>query len=162
MTDAAAAGGATLGALAGPVGAAGLALLAGAAFDAFIEEVSEGLRNGVSKPIPVELEIANPTLAALQPGIGTEQALPVKQKGADYTLFCDWHLIPADGATPPPVVPPVTSDVIQALSRMGVDFSAPEATLRDWLANPAFTPYPAISQVLLFLGRQLKSPVFST
>jgi hypothetical protein len=43
---------------------------------------------------------------------------------------------------------------------MGVDFSVPEADLRDWLANPLFTPYPAISQALLLLGWRLKAPVF--
>jgi hypothetical protein len=56
--------------------------------------------------------------------------------------------------------PPLAPAVIQALARMGVDFSVPEADLRDWLANPLFTPYPAISQALLLLGRRLRAPVF--
>jgi hypothetical protein len=56
--------------------------------------------------------------------------------------------------------PPLAPAVIQALGRMGVDFSVPEVDLRDWLANPLFTPYPAISQALLLLGRRLKAPVF--
>ncbi len=56
--------------------------------------------------------------------------------------------------------PPLAPAVIQALGRMGVDFSVPEADLRDWLANPLFTPYPGISQALLLLGRRLRAPVF--
>lgn len=56
--------------------------------------------------------------------------------------------------------PPLAPAVIQALGRMGVDFSVPEVDLRDWLANPLFTPYPAISQALLLLARRLKVPVF--
>jgi hypothetical protein len=55
-------------------------------------------------------------------------------------------------------VPPIA--VIQALGSMGVDFSVPEADLRDWLADPLSTPYPAISQALLLLGGRLKAPVF--
>jgi hypothetical protein len=56
--------------------------------------------------------------------------------------------------------PPLAPTVIQALGQMGVDFSVPQADLREWLANPDFTPYPAISQALLLLGRKLKAPVF--
>ncbi|MFC4456568.1 hypothetical protein [Deinococcus sonorensis] len=55
---------------------------------------------------------------------------------------------------------PLAFAVIQALGRMGLDYSVSEADLRDWLANPLFTPYPAISQALLLLGRRLKAPVF--
>ena len=51
-------------------------------------------------------------------------------------------------------------DVIQALSRIGVDFSVEEAALRAWLADPAHTPYPAISEALLRMGRTLVAPVF--
>lgn len=54
---------------------------------------------------------------------------------------------------------PLAPHVIQALSRIGVDFSTPEADLRDWLANPHSTPYPAISQALLRSGWRLKAPV---
>jgi hypothetical protein len=56
--------------------------------------------------------------------------------------------------------PPLAPAMIQALNRIGVDFSVPEVELREWLANPVFTPYPAISQALLLLGRRLKAPVF--
>jgi hypothetical protein len=56
--------------------------------------------------------------------------------------------------------PHLAPAVIQALGRMGVDFSVPEVDLRDWLANPLFTPYPTISQALLLLGGRLRAPVF--
>jgi hypothetical protein len=56
--------------------------------------------------------------------------------------------------------PLMAPTVIEALAAMGVDFSVPESDLRDWLANPEFTPYPAISQALLRSGWRLKSPVY--
>ena len=56
--------------------------------------------------------------------------------------------------------PHLAPALIAALGRMGVDFSVPEVDLRDWLANPHFTPYPAISHALLLLGRRLKAQVF--
>lgn len=46
------------------------------------------------------------------------------------------------------------------LMDMGVDYSVPEADLRSWLANPQFTPYPALAQSLLLLDRRLFSPVY--
>nr|MDT0661433.1 hypothetical protein [Micromonospora sp. DSM 115978] len=49
--------------------------------------------------------------------------------------------------------------VIRALDGIGVDFSVPEADLRDWLANPDYTPYPALAQTLLRSGWRLKAPV---
>lgn len=50
--------------------------------------------------------------------------------------------------------------VIQVLGRAGVDFSVAETALRTWLANPAYTPYPAISQMVLLRGWRLKAPVY--
>jgi hypothetical protein len=45
---------------------------------------------------------------------------------------------------------------------VGIDFSVPEADLREWLLNPRFTPYPAMVSVLLKLleGKRLRQPVF--
>ncbi|ADP81368.1 hypothetical protein [Pseudofrankia inefficax] len=60
---------------------------------------------------------------------------------------------PAHGETPP-------ADVVVALATMGVDFSVTEAELRGWLANPLFTPYPAVAQALLLQGWSLKAPVY--
>ncbi|MGW7530371.1 hypothetical protein [Streptomyces sp. NPDC054783] len=64
---------------------------------------------------------------------------------------------------PPPVPAPVDmppADIIKALGKIGVDFSVAEADLLDWLANPLFTPYPAISQALILQGWSFKAPVF--
>ena len=81
----------------------------------------------------------------------------------------DAHTARADGATLYDVVlradterlgPQLAPAVIQALAAMGIDFSVPEIDLKDWLANPEFTPYPAIAQALLGLRRKLKAPVF--
>jgi DNA-binding SARP family transcriptional activator len=62
--------------------------------------------------------------------------------------------------------PPVEQDqelavtgVVQALGRAGVDFSVPERDLRSWLANPLYTPYPAISEVILRQGWRFTAPV---
>ena len=48
------------------------------------------------------------------------------------------------------------------MAKVGVDFSVPEADLREWLNNSEFTPYPAMSEALLKLlqGRSLRQPVF--
>lgn len=56
--------------------------------------------------------------------------------------------------------PMLAPAVIQGLGVIGVDFSVPEDELRQWLANPLFTPYPAFAQALLLMGRKLKAPVF--
>lgn len=63
-------------------------------------------------------------------------------------------------ANPDQNAQPLARDIIQALRRAGVDFSVPESQLRDWLANPDFTPYPAISQMVLLRGRRLTAPVY--
>lgn len=55
--------------------------------------------------------------------------------------------------------PKEITGLLQALGKMGVDFSVPENELRDWLADPD-TPYPAISKALLHLGRRLRRPVY--
>ncbi|MDG4787772.1 hypothetical protein O7626_17815 [Micromonospora sp. WMMD1102] len=55
--------------------------------------------------------------------------------------------------------PPFAPAVVRALGNRGVDFSVAEADLRDWLANPHYTPYPAISQALLLSGWRLRAPV---
>lgn len=49
--------------------------------------------------------------------------------------------------------------VLEMLGAIGIDFSVPENDIKNWLANP-FTPYPAMAQAILSLGRKLKAPVF--
>jgi hypothetical protein len=55
-----------------------------------------------------------------------------------------------------------STTTFDALLRARIDFSVPEQDLRDWLANPEFTPYPALAAALLHLlgGRRLRQPVF--
>jgi hypothetical protein len=61
---------------------------------------------------------------------------------------------------PAPHAVPEESDTLRMLERIGVDFSVEESELREWLANPEFTPYPAMAQALLLMQRGLKAPVF--
>lgn len=56
--------------------------------------------------------------------------------------------------------PRLAPGVIQGLGTIGIDFSVSDADLREWLANPDFTPYPAIAAKLLSMGRRLKAPVY--
>ncbi len=58
--------------------------------------------------------------------------------------------------------PDLASAMLLALGKVGIDFSVPEADLRQWLNNPQFTPYPALTEALLKLleGKQLQQPVF--
>lgn len=62
----------------------------------------------------------------------------------------------------PTPVPPTKPETLLILKMVGFDTSVPEADLRDWLGNPQFTPYPAISQALVRLlqGKRLRRPVF--
>jgi hypothetical protein len=61
----------------------------------------------------------------------------------------------------PPQALPTKIDGFGALRLIGVGFSVPEADLRQWLGNPQFTPYPAITGALVKLldGRRLRRPV---
>lgn len=56
--------------------------------------------------------------------------------------------------------PSLAPAIMQTLGHVGVDFSVAESALRDWLANPVYTPYPAISQQLLLQGWRLTQPVY--
>lgn len=56
--------------------------------------------------------------------------------------------------------PRLAAGVIDGLAAIGVDFSVERSELLQFLANPLFTPYPALAQALLLLGRRLLKPVF--
>ncbi|WRZ87939.1 hypothetical protein OHB54_01960 [Streptomyces sp. NBC_01007] len=131
--------------------------LAEAAWDGLVDLIHEGLADDIFTPVPVILTVPDRASIAGQAGVGSQQSLRIKEHGADYELFYDWNVVegPAMGAGPSEA-----SQTIQALSAVGVDFSVPESSLRGWLSNPEFTPYPAISQALLQWGRQLKEPVY--
>jgi hypothetical protein len=49
----------------------------------------------------------------------------------------------------------------RTLRTVGIDFSAPEADMRNWLNDSEFTPYPALAFTLLKLleGKRLRQPV---
>ena len=78
----------------------------------------------------------------------------------DFTEQDGYRPPPLITRSPSPDVPP--GDTLAALRGLGVDFSVPERDLREWLANSEFTPYPAITTVLLNLLRPkgLRQPVF--
>lgn len=61
-----------------------------------------------------------------------------------------------------PQAVPTKIDAMHALRLAGIDFSVPEADLRDWLGKPQFTPYPAAAGALIKLlgGKRLRRPVF--
>ncbi|MFD6274613.1 hypothetical protein ACFWFI_03345 [Streptomyces sp. NPDC060209] len=111
--------------------------------------------------IPVDSEVAvvevsDPTrqfVVVFQDSLDDDDSLSALGYIVDRTIKLS--LLAPTGQRPTP-----GTDVVQALAAMGVDFSVPEADLRGWLANPDFTPYPAIAQALLGWGRRLKAPVF--
>ncbi|MFV8050930.1 hypothetical protein [Mycobacterium sp. 48b] len=96
----------------------------------------------------------------------------VRPDGAIGTQW--WDAAPDQGwnhqpfaVTPPgvAVVPPAApapDAVVDRLDALGVDFSVPATDLADWLQNPEFTPYPAISEALqkLLSGKHLRKPVY--
>ncbi|MFJ6216140.1 BTAD domain-containing putative transcriptional regulator [Streptomyces sp. NPDC092296] len=64
------------------------------------------------------------------------------------------------GLDPDRNAPPLAPAVLRALGRAGVDFSVSRPALLSWLGNPVYTPYPAISQVILLRGWRFTAPVF--
>lgn len=42
-------------------------------------------------------------------------------------------------------------DILSRLKAMNISYSVPESDLRDWLANPEYTPYPAVAWGLIDL-----------
>ncbi|MFE0421074.1 BTAD domain-containing putative transcriptional regulator [Streptomyces sp. NPDC058953] len=64
------------------------------------------------------------------------------------------------GLDPDRNAPLLAPAVLRALGRAGVDFSVSRPVLLSWLGNPVYTPYPAISQVILLQGWRFTAPVF--
>lgn len=57
--------------------------------------------------------------------------------------------------------PLLVEDILHALAGVGVKFSVSETDMRDWLADPEYTPYPSISGILLeqLAGGRLKQDI---
>lgn len=68
----------------------------------------------------------------------------------------------ASRSTAMPAAPNVASVVLLVLGKLGVDFSVPEADIKQWLANRQSTPYPALADALLLVldGKRLRQPVY--
>jgi hypothetical protein len=97
-TAAAALAGAAIGSVIPGIGTAvgaAVGALAGAAYDTAIAEIEKGLANEVFKPIPITLEIQKPWLSAMkaQNNIDTVLTHKVVERGADYDIIYDWHIV---------------------------------------------------------------------
>ncbi|MGH8604397.1 MAG: hypothetical protein ACREXR_16945, partial [Gammaproteobacteria bacterium] len=108
-------------------------------------------------------------LTIQQAGANSIRITHVDGKGdvdeGDVSIFLNAQSKIQIGSTgqPLPTAPTTQpSDTLLALRNVGIDFSVPEADLRQWLNNPSFTPYPALAAVLLNLleGKRLRQPVF--
>jgi hypothetical protein len=85
----------------------------------------------------------------------------------DVSIFMEVLGRVQQGATeqpppPPPPGPQPRRDTLMALSEVGIDYSVSEQSIREWLANASFTPYPALASTLLKLleGARLRQPVY--
>jgi hypothetical protein len=58
--------------------------------------------------------------------------------------------------------PDVASVMVLLLGMGGIDYSVPEADLKQWLGDREFTPYPAFAEALLIVldGKRLIQPVY--
>jgi hypothetical protein len=130
---------------------------------------------GCGQPLVLDFRTLVPSradnlLACPQPWIDRTTALvAIAQKFDSQGRVGDFQAALADAAglygelvavNPDSNGPLLAPTVIEALGLIGVDFSVPGAKLRGWLANPQFTPYPAIAQALLLQGWRLAAPVF--
>jgi DNA-binding SARP family transcriptional activator len=109
-----------------------------------------------SPPSPPSIERAQALFAAAQKFDQEGKAEVAQETIVDAVHLYD-ELITLN---PDKNAPLLATTIIHALGRAGVDFSVAETALHSWLANPTYTPYPAISQVLLLQGWRLKTPVF--
>jgi hypothetical protein len=100
--------------------------------------------SSLSPSLPPSLEHAQTLFAAAQKFDQDGKVKEAQAKIVEAVQLYD-ELIKLNPDQNAPALAPA---IIQALGRAGVDFSVTEAEFRTWLANPDFTPYPALSQVL--------------
>jgi hypothetical protein len=108
------------------------------------------------------------SLAGVSPSQAPDGTWTYSRPGMQVVALLCSHLpvlppIDAPDLTPTgPAAPSKPSEVLMALQQLGVDYSVPEADLRDLLGNTQYTSYPAIAQALLTLlhSRPLRQPVY--
>jgi hypothetical protein len=101
------------------------------------------------------------TFAAAGPGT-------IQMNNSEGKVTINFTLSPPLGVIQQPLSPerpaalPTKIGPLLALDLVGIDFSVPQADIREWLSNPEFTPYPAIAGALFKLmgGKRLRRPVF--
>jgi hypothetical protein len=76
-------------------------------------------------------------------------------------------LVAEDAGSEPTVMgaaaePDIASVMVLLLGMAGVDYSVPEADLKQWLGDREFTPYPTLAEALLIVldGKRLIQPVY--
>lgn len=77
----------------GPLAGAAIGALGAAAYQEILEVIKDGLGNEAFTPVSRTILINDPTLIRLNPEIGREETIRVTEKGADYEIFYDWHLV---------------------------------------------------------------------
>lgn len=75
--------------------AVGVALgaLARAGYDGLIALIDDGLKDEIFTPIPITVTVDRPTGIRMQSDIDALKTQKVVEKGADYDIDYDWHVI---------------------------------------------------------------------
>lgn len=115
------------------------------------------LRQGTGTPtVSPSIERAQTLFAAARQFHHEGKAADAQAVVVDAVRLYDELITQNPGRNAPLLAP----TIVQALRNVGIDTSVEESALHTWLADPVFTPYPAISQKLLLLGWRLKAPVY--
>jgi hypothetical protein len=120
---------------------------------------------------PIYEHLGTQSLTIQTGGANTIRIADVDEDGdideGDVSIFMEVLGRVQQGATeqpppPPPPPPAPRRDTLISLGQVGIDFSVPEQSIREWLANSSFTPYPALASTLLRLleGKRLRQPVY--
>jgi hypothetical protein len=92
------------------------------------------------------VHVLGEVIGTIRQALTVPSAPPLPAEGAD---------MPSNTLAPPPV------DPVAALARIRIDYSVAETDLREWLADAAYTPYPALAAALIAIVRpgRLSKPV---
>jgi predicted outer membrane repeat protein len=104
------------------------------------------------------LQSLKPPAAAPDPGQG-HAGVPSARAGEDGSGGAAGRCAVTSDAPPPASHP---SALLMRLLAARIDYSDPQQTVEEWLADPQYTPYPAIANALFSLlnGKALVCPVF--